>query len=295
MMLLAVLLFACDFDKEPEVTESERVTFREYTPEEMEVLCKELTTDARTELLSRQARVENLEQTLKEREAELTTLKKQDEVDETKRKAAAVRWKEIEAEITTLKAERDAAVVERDALRAELKDTLKELDRQIVRAETFKAKAKEFKKKSTENDWQAFLANAKLEICDKGSRKRHEKCHDAVDTALGSAVVNQFEVCVDGYQARPELRAFEKGEELPANAQRLPDDNKFTKKGWAILFCDPTLPEGQTLDDLDRELMEDELAPDAPRTLEPGAPSGDAPTVPTDSSRPDRVPQRSGG
>ncbi len=289
MILLAAFLFACDFDKEPEAVETERITLRDYTPEEMEVLCKELTTDARTQLLSRQARVENLEQTLKEREAELAALKKEGEVDETRRKAAASRWKEIEAEIVSLKAERDAAVVERDALRAELKDTLKELDRQIVRAETFKAKAKEFKKKSTENDWQAFLANAKLEICDKGSRKRHEKCHEAVETALGSAVVNQFEICVDGYQARPELRAFDKGEELPANAQRLPDDNKFTKKGWAILFCDPTLPEGQTLDDLDRELMEDE-----PRVLPPEVVPPETDGLPSERTRPDRVPQRSG-
>jgi hypothetical protein len=24
---------------------------------------------------------------------------------------------------------------------------------------------------------------------------------------------------------------------------RLADDNKFTKSGWVIVFCDPTLPE----------------------------------------------------
>lgn len=277
MFLLALTLLACDFGEEPETIETERVTVRDYTAEEMEVLCKELTTDARTQLLSRQARVENLEAVLKEKEAELEALKKQDEVDETKRQAAAKRWKEIESEIASLKVERDAAVAERDALRVELKDTLKELDRQIVRAETFKAKAKEFKKKSTENDWQAFLANAKLEICDKGTRKRHEKCHEAVDLALGASVVNQFEVCVDGYQARPELRSLERGEELPANAQRLPDDNKFTKKGWAIVFCDPSLPEGQTLDDLDRELMEKEID-EAPAAGEVPA-AGEAPAA----------------
>ncbi len=261
MLLLALSLLACDFDEkpdpvEPQVVEKDRVVVREYTPEEMEVLCAGLTKTARDQLIGAQSRVENLEETLRMREAELSELKQKVETDEAKKAAAAKRWKEIEAEIATLKKERDAAVTERDALREELKTTLKELDRQIARADAFKAKAKEFKKKSTENDWQAFLANAKLEICDKGTKKRHEKCHEAVEQALGPAVMAKFEVCVDSYQARPSLRALERGEALPEYGQRLPDDNKFTRAGWAIIFCDPTLPEGKLMSDIDKELME---------------------------------------
>ena len=30
---------------------------------------------------------------------------------------------------------------------------------------------------------------------------------------------------------------------MPRYSQRLAEDNKFTKKGWYVLFCDPTLPE----------------------------------------------------
>lgn len=250
---------------EPQVVEKPTEVKRDLTEEELLALCEEVTPDQKSKLLGAQRKVEDLEAMLAEKEALLTEMKAKQETDAARRQAAAKQWKEMEAEIERLKTERDTAVTERDALRTELQQTLKELDRQIKRAETFKAKAKEFKRKSTENDWNAFLAQAKIEICDKGTRKRHDKCHEAVEAALGPSVVSKFETCVDSYQARPELREAAKGEELPVFAEWLPDDNKFTKKGFYIVFCDPTLPEGQTLDDLDRELMEEEpAAPAAP-------------------------------
>lgn len=241
---------------QPQVVEKETEVKQELSPEELLALCEEVSPDEKTKLLGAQRKVEDLEAMLAEKEALLSELKGQQETDSARRQAAAKQWKEMEAEIEQLTAERDAAVAERDELRTELKETLVELDRQIRRADTFKAKAKEFKKKSTENDWAAFEAQAKIEICDKGTRKRHEKCHEAVEIALGAAVQDKFETCIDTYQARPALAQADKGEELPAFAEWLPDDNKFTKKNWYIVFCDPTLPEGQTLDDLDRELME---------------------------------------
>lgn len=241
---------------EPQVVEKEVKVDRELTEDELLAMCEEVTPDQRSKVLGAQRRVEDLEATLAEKEALLSELKGTKETDEARRKAAAKQWKEMEAEIEQLKVERDTAVTERNELRTELNTTLKELDHQIKRAETFKVKAKEFKKKSTKNDWAAFDAQAKLEICDKGSRKRHANCHDAVEAALGPSVRAKFETCIDTYQARPELHQAEKGQELPAFAEWLPDDNKFTKKDWYIVFCDPTLPEGQTLDDIDRELME---------------------------------------
>ena len=57
------------------------------------------------------------------------------------------------------------------------------------------------------------------------------------------AIRRKFEQCVDTYQAGPVLRQLEKNEALPNLAQELPNDNKFTKKGWVIIWCDPTLPE----------------------------------------------------
>lgn len=252
------------YTAEPQVVEQEKVVKEELTDEDLARLCEELSPDEQSKVMGAQRRVEDLEAMLAEKEAMLAELKATSEQDEARRQAAAKQWKAMEAEIEQLRAERDAAVAERDQLKVELQETLVELDRQIKRAETFKSKAKHYKKQSTENGWQAFASNAKVEICDKGTRKRHEKCHEAVEAALGPSVVSKFETCIDSYQARPQLRESTKGEELPAFAEWLPDDNKFTKKGFYIVFCDPTLPEGQTLDDLDRELMEQAPAPTPP-------------------------------
>ena len=41
----------------------------------------------------------------------------------------------------------------------------------------------------------------------------------------------------------PELRQLTKDDALPEFAERIPDDRAFTQKGWAIVFCDPELPE----------------------------------------------------
>lgn len=245
------------YTAQPEIVEQEKVVKEELSDEDLAALCDELTPDDRTKVMSAQRKVEDLEALLAEKESLLADMKQEDEQDEARRKAAAKQWKEMEAEIEQLRAERDAAVAERDELKVELQETLVELDKQIKRAETFKSKAKHYKKKSTENGWQAFSSGAKVEICDKGSRKRHEKCHEAVEAALGPAVREKYTTCVDSYQATPVLRQAEKGEELPAYAEWLPDDNKFTKKGWYVIYCDPTLPEGQTMDDIDRELMEE--------------------------------------
>ena len=51
---------------------------------------------------------------------------------------------------------------------------------------------------------------------------------------------------------------------MPTFAQALPEDNKFTKKGWVIIFCDPTLPEAgdKLLEGTDPDLgPDDALAP----------------------------------
>ena len=240
----------------PKIVEKKTEVPRELTDAEVIDLCADVNPDQRSKILGAQRKVEDLQTLLDEKEQELADMKAKTETDETRRKAAAKKWKEMEAQIAQLQQERDAAVQERDGLRTELQTTLKELDHQIKRAETFKVKAKEFKKKSTENDWKAFDAEAKLEICDKGTRKRHDKCYDAVDAALGPSVRAKFETCVDSYQARPTLREAKKGEELPDFAEWLPDDTKFTSKGFYIVYCDPTLPESKTMDDIDKELEE---------------------------------------
>ncbi len=135
-----------------------------------------------------------------------------------------------------------------------MQQTLKELDFKISQTKKFKKKAKRYKMESTTNLWGAFVATAKTKICDRGTRKRHEKCYAAVDSSMNSTIRGKFTVCVDTYQSVPVLKQKKKNDSMPRYSQRLAEDNKFTKKGWYILFCDPTLPEAG-----DRDLEGDDV------------------------------------
>ncbi len=222
----------------------------EMTEEQLLALCADLVEDGQTKAMKAQGRVQTLQDDLAAKEEELAKLKSQDIKDEKRRAAASKKWRQMEAELETLRSELTEAETERDTLRNELKDTLVELDKSSAEIKKFKKKAKVYRAKaiqhkteSTENLLKSFGAEAKVEVCDRGSRKRHEKCHSAVQSALTPAIRKKFEQCVDTYQAVPVLRQLEKGEKMPHLAQELPNDNKFTKKGWVIIWCDPTLPE----------------------------------------------------
>ncbi len=237
---------------EPEVVIPEpEIIEQQISDEDLARLCEVLTTDEKTKVVAAQERVVQLQDELAAKEAALSEYKAKEITDEKRRKAAAKKWKEMEAEIESLKSKLQVAEQERDTLRVELKQTLKDLDRQIIETQKYKEKAKEYKEKSTVNLWSSFQNGAKVEICDRGTRKRHEKCHESVEQALTPAIREKFTVCVDTYQAVPELRQLDKGDPMPAFAETLPDDNKFTKKGWVIVFCDPTLPEAGGDDGLD--------------------------------------------
>lgn len=211
-------------------------------------LCEELTDTEKVKVVAAQERVASLQSELAAKEAELASLKQAAEKDESRAAAARKKWREMENEVASLRIQLAEAESERDELRVELRQTLRDLDRQIAETRVYKAKAIQYKQESTANLWSAFNANAKVEICDRGTRKRHEKCHEAVDSALTSRINEKFQVCVDTYQAVPVLKQADKGEALPQFAQWLPDDNKFTKKNWYIMFCDPTLPEAEDAD-----------------------------------------------
>ena len=214
----------------------------EISDADLLALCQELTQAADDKVKAAQSRVSTLQQQLAEKEAELETLRQQADKDEATRAVARKKWREMEQEVASLRVQLAEAEAERDQLREDLKQTLRDLDRQIAETQRFKAKAIQYKQESTKNLWSAFGANAKVEICDRGTRKRHDNCHEAVEAAL-APIQSRFVECVDTYQAVPVLKQAERNEGLPQFAEALADDNKFTRKGWYIIFCDPTLPE----------------------------------------------------
>ena len=99
-----------------------------------------------------------------------------------------------------------------------------------------------YKKQSTKNLWQAFGAEARNQGCNRGSKKRHEKCWEAFDLSMSDTMKQRFTTCVNTYQAVPILKKAERGESLPSFSEWLSKENKYTK-GWYVIFCDPSLPE----------------------------------------------------
>jgi hypothetical protein len=206
------------------------------TEAELRMLAEDLIASEAQRAQEAIARVNTLQEELAAKEAELKKLKG------SKATNAKARGR-LSEEIAFLRVQLASAEEEREALRVELKQTIKELDFQVAQSKKFKRKAKRYKMESTTNLWSAFLANAKVKICNRGTKKRHEKCNEAVTEALANQMRARFTVCVDTYQSVPVLKQAVKGDAMPRYSAKLSENNKFTKKGWYVLFCDPTLPE----------------------------------------------------
>jgi len=226
---------------EPEIIKEQ------ISDEELELLCSELTDVERNSVLEVQGKVKSLQEQLIEKEAELTRIKRGAKKSKKARVAAEKKWQEMEEQIAMLQVQLAAAEQERDELKEDLQETLVELNQQIKETKKFKAKAKKYKIESTKNLWKAFRAQAKVDGCNRGSKKRHVKCYDAFDGALTSDFKARFNNCVDTYQAVPVLKKLEKDKSPPNFSAYLSQESKFTK-GWYIIFCDPTLPEARDLD-----------------------------------------------
>tara|TARA_B110000495_G_scaffold184611_1_gene181793 strand:- start:934 stop:1905 length:972 start_codon:yes stop_codon:yes gene_type:complete len=220
----------------------------ELTESELRMLAEEFIATEADRAAEAIERVSALQVELDAKIAELAKLKG----DKAKGSQAQGRLSE---EISFLQVQLASAEEERNTLRKELKQAVKELDFQVNQSKKFKRKAKRYKMESTTNLWSAFLANAKIKICNRGTKKRHAKCHAAVDEALSIQMRSRFTVCVDTFQSVPVLKQAGKSDTLPRYSAKLSQDNKFTKKGWHVLFCDPTLPEAR-----DQDLMGDDVA-----------------------------------
>ena len=225
---------------EVEVEEKEA----ELTEEELARLCAGNVQEHKEGILDLQSKVKGLQSTLEEKEKELEDLRKEAKKGDSPQ--ISKRQKELESELATLRVQLAATEQERDALRTELKQTLTKLDTQIRETKKYKAKAKKYKRRSVQNLWKAFVADAKVQGCDRGSRRRHEKCWAEFNSVLNDESPHQqrFMTCVNTYQAVPVLRKAKLFEKLPSFATWLSGEKNKGKfiKGWYILFCDPSLP-----------------------------------------------------
>jgi hypothetical protein len=214
------------------------------TAAELEKLCGQTasTQDALSRAEAAQASLNSLSGELSQAEAALAELEAAGRNDAKRAAADKKKREELEGQISALKGKISTVEGERDAAREELVATVARLDAQVAKTEEAEAEAEVQRGRATGNQWQAFSAEAKLTICDRGGKRRSDKCHDAVTEALRPHGA-RFKACVDSGQAAPELRPLDKDAPLPTHAERLPSNARFSKDGWAVVFCDPALPE----------------------------------------------------
>jgi hypothetical protein len=216
---------------------------QQLTDEAMAALCADLTDSDRERAIEAQETVQRLEAELSEAESALLAAAAPDEAQAAAPPVDAAGKARLQADVDRLRGELSSAREERDRLKAELSATLAALDDQQAQTRAAQADARSAKADALSQRWRAFSHEARADICDRGSKKAHARCHEAVQAALGPAIEERYLGCLRSGQAAPMLQQLDRKQALPAAAWPLPDDNRLAK-GWIIVFCDPSLPEG---------------------------------------------------
>ena len=208
---------------------------RNYTDAELQIACSPFTEEAETELEEAVTRVTSLESRVSAKEQEVADLQ-EEMARRGKRGAELVRkLEEAQKELVSLEKRLERAVEEKEQLQQELDITKVELKEQKVQTKVAKEDALDFK-------WRDFTGSTKLNVCDRGWRKKVENCRETVEAALGPALKAKFGHCVRSGQAVPGIRELEKDQTLPQFAEFI-DEEERVLKGWYVMLCDPTLPE----------------------------------------------------
>lgn len=272
-LLLGVALgVAIGWTSKPGGETSEVEVPRDLTQAEIQQLCNEDETV--TELEQAKDKIAFLEKEIEARNARVK------ELEETARTSPAPaptsgggtaggssiarQLAQAKADLDEARGELDAVRSERDALLAELNQTKTELDETRVALSDQKKKTRRAKEDALVNKWYRFVNGAQLDICDRGNRRKLGQCRETVqDTLMTNTRRDRFAHCVRSGQAAPTVMEVDGADALPSFAEMIDEEQKQTK-GWAVLFCDPTLPEG------DGFLNEEPLPQTQPVATRPG-------------------------
>jgi len=193
--------------------------------------CEPIEGSERDMLINAQERVENLRTEIDDKQSEIAAL----EVKARQNVGLRNELEQRKEELAQLETALNAAKQEREELVEKLELAVEEVS--VARAEARQAQAETLVVK-----WDEFKANALLNICEKGTRSKMEKCRGVVEAALTYDRERRYRECVRQGAAVPQLMLIKKDEELPAFAEWVWTESRMTKD-WYILFCDPTLPE----------------------------------------------------
>lgn len=87
--------------------------------------------------------------------------------------------------------------------------------------------------------WVAFVDASRIRICDRGTRKRHAACYEAVASSL-EPHQERYARCAASSDRLPTLRSLPLDRPAPSRGRRVKDRKEFTSHGWYVLYCDPS-------------------------------------------------------
>lgn len=221
---------------------------RDLTQAELEEVCAPFVIEKEDEVKSVTAKMVTLATDLKakrDRVAELEAqLKKGGGGGAGGAGSSALRaeLEKTKKQMEEMRTELEAVKSERDQLIVDLRKTIVQLEEAEQRAE-FEAEQKEaYKADALINKWKAFKSSSTVEICDHGARKKMGKCREKVAEMMTDGMWKEFKHCVLAGQATPAMIEIDKKATLPQYSRYLDQEDKITKD-WAVMLCDPTLPE----------------------------------------------------
>ena len=219
---------------------------RDYTNDELEKACQPFISETASGLEEAQMRVDNLSAQVLTKEQEIIDLEEALAQQSIKGEDAQARLDLARSELRKLKKSLIVAEEEKAELVAELLATQEELQVQVAATERAVRKVHQ-------KQWLAFEADAQLEICDKGNRKKLEKCRTAVDASMAS-IKDKFAACVESGQALPYIGKG-RAADMPAEAEWLNENDRLLN-GWYVVLCDEALPESNKRLPVDADLTE---------------------------------------
>ncbi|MCO4748053.1 MAG: hypothetical protein KC912_24885 [Proteobacteria bacterium] len=232
--LLAGGVLAYSFTAPKEVEVEVKV---ELTAEELAEACGPLIAEAATNLDEAEAKVDTLEQRVLDKEKQVSDMESEMSARAARGAAMASELEDARAELDALRIALANAVEEKAVLEIELSETKEELVVQKKRTRLAKEDALLHK-------WKSFVGQAKIDICDRGNRRKLGRCRETIDEHVNEELKERFDHCVRSGQSVPTIRMAENRESLPAYAEYLNQESRITRD-WYVLLCDPTLPEAK--------------------------------------------------
>jgi len=210
-------------------------------------VCAPIIRETETEIATMNRKIETLETDIASRQAHVDELR-----SEMKRRAEGGKhlWKELKAakeELAEVKQERDLLVVAKEQLVEQLTKTVEKLAVTEEKLEETIEIAEEFRYESIHQNFDRFVNEAQLQICERGNRKKLGKCREVVTNILTRPDVRgKFNHCLKSGQATPNVAELEPDTTMPQFSYFLNQEDRVVRD-WYVHLCDPTLPENPTV------------------------------------------------